>query len=682
MADLHKKYIGVIKWFHDRQRDADYGFIQHPKLGDIYFNSKNILAGQSMKKFDENEVVVFEERKSSRKKDSCEAYNVKLIENEEDITFLFSEFLILLSEKGNYSDYNLVQKKVFSSIQKLKTNIDETANSELHNLFFAFAEGIAFTFEKAKILINLARLLFPDYSSNLIAFIFSKLDKEILFLLWLEGTNENIDIEYAALKMRNSASEKMITQILTRCKESEKFDLILKVLSDLGQIDNLEKYKSTIQILDYCRKYSINKYERIIDLIIKNSPSNFRLDLWLRSFSDYYDFDEFAVHINGLSFEEQGRFFKKTINLIDKGLANLKIKDLNKIQIENIDYSLSIVIQALDDLAKAQVTKRETIFEIIAKQIKSPSDLLQVRGFFDECRGRCRAIVTGSENEDEGSSTREVQLDVTDKKPRFAVYCDGRKANVLCKTTGLEFWWCENNKCYKPSRELHSNEQWEQYSLWDFLRILKIEFREADYEILLNVINKVNRFLERIKCQSCNEILRPIKKTKYSFWGVSDFHCTNISCNENEVIYISHCLNGKCEGIIDSRDSVKCRIENHKDCGWYVCNFCNACCNSPQLAKRKWVYDNILHEEYPCHLIGHKDLGQLCCNKCGSTMSNSTNLTDEYPRILNWFIENKEINPHILKSGQRKDGKWWFTFAKNNLSVEEYRKKLSKLISI
>lgn len=63
-------------------------------------------------------------------------------------------------------------------------------------------------------------------------------------------------------------------------------------------------------------------------------------------------------------------------------------------------------------------------------------------------------------------------------------------------------------------------------------------------------------------------------------------------------------------------------------------------------------------------------------------MSNSTNLTDEYPRMLNWFIENKEINPHILKSGQRKDGKWWFTFAKNNLSVEEYRKKLSKLISI
>jgi hypothetical protein len=215
------------------------------------------------------------------------------------------------------------------------------------------------------------------------------------------------------------------------------------------------------------------------------------------------------------------------------------------------------------------------------------------------------------------------------------------------------------------------------------LHILKIEFKETDYEILLNVINKVNRFLEHLKCRSCKEILRPIKKTNYSFWGVSDFHCTNDGCSKKEeVIYISHCLNGKCEGIIDSRDSTRCRPENHEDCGWYVCNYCNACCNSPQLEKREWVYKNILHKDYPCHLVGHKDLGQLCCNKCGSIMNNSNKLTDEFPRMLNWFIENKDINPHILKSGQRKDGKWWFIFAKNNLSIDEYRKKLSKLISI
>ena len=83
--------------------------------------------------------------------------------------------------------------------------------------------------------------------------------------------------------------------------------------------------------------------------------------------------------MNELSLEKQVKFFKKTAKLMDEGLVVLNIEDFTKIQGDNIDYSLSIVLQALNDLAKAQVTKRETIFEIIAKQIKSPNDLLQIR---------------------------------------------------------------------------------------------------------------------------------------------------------------------------------------------------------------------------------------------------------------------------------------------------------------
>ena len=387
--------------------------------------------------------------------------------------------------------------------------------------------------------------------------------------------------------------------------------------------------------------------------------------------------------MNDLNVEKQVKFFKRTIKLIHEGLIVLNAVDLVRIQGDNIDYSLSIVIQAINDLAKARVTEKKTIFEIIAKQVKNPNELLQIKDFFDKCNGRYRAIVNQNDNSDNEDSTK-FQLKLADKKPRFAVICDGRKVEQLCKKTGLEYWWCENDKCYSLSRKLHNKEQWEQYSLWDCLYILKIKFDETHYEILLNVINKVNRFLEHLKCRGCNEILRPIGKTLYSFWGVSDFCCTNDNCKAKEKsIYISHCLNGKCNEIIDSRDNIKCNPEGgHPDCGWYVCNYCNACCNSPQLQKRQWVYENILDRPYPCHLVGHKDLGQLCCNKCGEVMSNNNQLTNEFPKVLNWFIENKDTNPYILKSGQREYGKWWFIFVKKKLSVDEYRKKISKLISI
>lgn len=683
MTEFEKKNIGVVKWFHDQQRDADYGFIQHSKLGDIYFNSKSIIEGQELEKFNENEVIVFEVRKSSRKKDSLEAHSVKLIKNENDIHFLFSEFLLLFSEKDVYSDYNLVQKNVFSSIQNLKKSTSEGINNELIKLFLDFIEGVSFTPAKARAIINLSKLLFQENYEKLTTLIFSKLDNETLFVFWLEGINEKINADYAAYKLKNTSNDSEISQIFYKCKRDEKLNLIVKLISDLKQIDELDKFNDAVKYLTYCKKYSDIDYEETINIVIENSLPNYKLNLWLDSFSEYYNFEEYINHVKDLTPDQQIIFFKKTIKLIHEGRSNLSVKDLSRIEGEKIDYTLIVIIHALNDLANEQVTKRETIFEIIAKQINNPNDLLQIRGFFDKCNGRCKAIVDEIKDAEGEIISKEVRYEVSDRKPRFAVYCDGRKAKTLCTNTGVEFWWCENNKCYKPSRELHNSQNWSQYSLWDLLHILNIRFREADYEILLNVINKVNRFLEHLKCRSCNEILRPAKKTNYSFWGVSDFHCTNDICDKKrDTIYISHCLNGKCEGIIDSRDSVKCSPESHADCGWYICNNCNACCNSPQLEKRKWVYENILSKAYPCHLIGHKDLGQICCNKCGSTMNDSEGLTSDFPKTLNWFIENKDTNTHIVKSGQRKDGKWWFTFAKKHLTVEEYRQKLNKLISI
>ncbi len=33
-----QKYIGLVKWFYNEARDANYGFVYHPKLGNLFFH--------------------------------------------------------------------------------------------------------------------------------------------------------------------------------------------------------------------------------------------------------------------------------------------------------------------------------------------------------------------------------------------------------------------------------------------------------------------------------------------------------------------------------------------------------------------------------------------------------------------------------------------------------------------
>ena len=414
--------------------------------------------------------------------------------------------------------------------------------------------------------------------------------------------------------------------------------------------------------------------------------------------------------------ESQKKYVKKVLSYIHSEKIELSVEDLTSLNLmdyetsklieqinhSHFDYSTSIILNVISELknhSKLETRKEEKqaqykIYDLILKQIKEPIDILQITGYFDECSGRCSISISNEQKNDEGVIiSRDIEYKRNEHhKPRFHPICDGRKAvskdtkePILSDDSKVEFWWCANQKCFKPSRELHNSSNWEKYTLLDFLTILKIDFKESDLEIYLNIINKANRFLKHLKCRECKHILYPKGKTQYAFYGVSNFVCKTEECSEhNKEIYLSHCLNGSCELEIDSRDSVKCKpsgIESDS-CGWYVCNNCNSCCSSPQLEKRKWVYDNILDKDYKCHLEGHRDLGIISCNKCGDSME--TNSTDifEFERILNWFIDNKEKSERVSKFGKNKFGKWWFLLKKGNYSYEQFKEKLNKYYQI
>ncbi|MBK9334021.1 MAG: cold shock domain-containing protein [Ignavibacteria bacterium] len=123
-----EKYLGLVKWFHDQARDANYGFIQHAKLGDLFFHERSIEKGQDIRSFRENAIVVFTAQESKKHKGKLEAVGVKYLDNETDLNFLFNHFLSILTEKSKYSDYNTIQKGVHLKISSI---LDRTTDKKI-----------------------------------------------------------------------------------------------------------------------------------------------------------------------------------------------------------------------------------------------------------------------------------------------------------------------------------------------------------------------------------------------------------------------------------------------------------------------------------------------------------------------------------------------------------------------
>ena len=718
MSDT-KKYIGLVKWFHDQARDANYGFIQHAKLGDLFFHERSIEQGQNICSFQENAIVVFAAQESKKHKDKLEAVSVKYLDTETDLNFLFSHFLSVLTEKGKYSDYNTIQKGVHLKI----TSILEKATDKgvVEQLFERFQNHVNRQLqteliedeEYLKGLLKVCKSFFPDNYNQISDRIEENISVELAHNLWLDSFIDTCQIGFIASFIL-SATEQTKRIIFGKCSEKDKSNIFFKVLYNFENIDTAPKLKIIKEFLKLSKEFAVEQHEKILTATINACPDYFKLNLWLEGYHETLDFNSYKLYMITLSPSDQKKFVKKVLKNIHEEKVNISVEDLTSLNVidfetsklaeevddSHLDYSTSVILNVISELQSQ--TKLETrkeanlaqhrIYDLILKQIKEPKDILQISGYFDECGGRCSVSVHEEKNEEGEVTTRNVTYNRNEhNKAKNHPICDGRKAvnkatkEPLLSDEKVEYWWCANQKCFKPSRELHNSTDWEKYSLLDFLTILKVDFKETDLEIYLNIINKANRFLKHLKCRECNHILYPKSKTQYAFYGVSNFSCKNESCSEQgKEIYLSHCLNGYCEMEIDSRDCVKCKPPgvDTESCGWYVCNFCHSCCNGQQLERRKWVYDNILHKEYKCHIKGHKDLGIVSCNKCGDSMESIEMNVIEYERILDWFMTNKDTSERIHKSGKNKMDKWWFVIKKGNDSYESFREKLNKYYQV
>lgn len=181
-------------------------------------------------------------------------------------------------------------------------------------------------------------------------------------------------------------------------------------------------------------------------------------------------------------------------------------------------------------------------------------------------------------------------------------YCEGRfwKVEKLHHSFSQEYknfnvYWCKGDVCYGRNDKCDINSF---YSAWGFLEIAKLFNLKIDHliiAILSGWANRINEIIHRLRCRVCNSILRPLTYNphKLGYYSTPVFACLNNCCSEyNNVIRITHCLNGKCRKILDSRDLKAC------DNGWLICDNedCKTCC--PVHFPRKNYFDKLV-EGYP-----------------------------------------------------------------------------------
>ncbi len=231
--------------------------------------------------------------------------------------------------------------------------------------------------------------------------------------------------------------------------------------------------------------------------------------------------------------------------------------------------------------------------------------------------------------------------------PNGIKFCEGRIANKKDARLDKSFWWCAGQPCLQhcETEHLTIDSDYNKLTLLDLLKIFKINVDENNnygfipngkYYQLISQINRFNRLLERLYCQGCDEILFPIESSNFGAYTVVRFSCHNNSCTEHGmVVYLNHCLDGKCNCIIDSRISKKC------DTGLYICSGCGGCCSHDMLNRRLTnlrTNGGLIHQQ----LIeavegkkGHQEKNEYFCYKCSGLM---TEIIDDIQFSPNYFM--------------------------------------------
>lgn len=359
------------------------------------------------------------------------------------------------------------------------------------------------------------------------------------------------------------------------------------------------------------------------------------VSLWYNDYINTIDIFQALECFQTFDDKDQFRFLQKTFSLIhlNKSLIATqlfsKFEDLASNPLINLNVRISLyVVNSLK--SDNRFINDKTIFELVSQRLnENVHELIKIDEMIDKCGGRVWKAISYNANYKEKwivtingheFPVKDSQINIygqnyslnqenksvcingiyynfkwTKKRNIFHVenygvpdgltFCDAVKSQFDDELKS-NFYWCCNSKCYDPCQRNYNAFQWKRYTLRDFITILGLPFDNDLYYRFVSVVNRVNRLLEKLKCNSCNKLMRDAATSEFAFYRVNTFHCSDSNCGEfHKTVYLTHCLNWRCLNIIDTR--VSKAFSN----GWYICDKCDNCCSQEKIDMR---YQNLL----------------------------------------------------------------------------------------
>lgn len=720
-----QRHLSKVIWFGTKT-GGEFGFIDFNKNENngVFFHKNQILNSSLSKlnKFTEDALVTFKVRESKKESGKLEAYDVSLIGDENDAYFLL-EFFFKTTQLSSIQTRTLsnIYERILELITQpdfikenkhlnlIKANLDslimldksslplalvliaKIIGSEDLDIFKKTIDAYISLYVDSRKTSSIKNLLseFSDYFEDkskafniTIEYLKSKNKHNIVhYLLWIDNLEDEIPLKYITENIF-LLNEKYEQGFLNNIKES----YYLTILNDLAHdfenqtlvFDSYTESKLFYQLL-----FQLDLHEHIPTFLLFTPPL-IKIDLILDEIINYFELDDYTSYLTIINENKQQLFIKRILNLIHTETLSFSLNQISQIKID--DYSSMVVIQLLNKLnTKEKITKyslKGDVLKLVADLVTDSSDLLALDGYFDLCTGRTKESARYTHNPETEKPVLEYyyekdKIEVISEQRQEPIICEGKLSKskndkINLSKGGRQFWWCRNLPCFDACRVIKEASDWKKYSILDFLNILKINYSNNDIELLYATINKVNRYLERLNCRDCKRVLKPVQDSRYGYDRVNTFSCDNSECHNEDQVYLTHCSNGRCDDVIDSRDVAQCPNN------WYICENCFACCAS------KIMYDrnqNLKINRQELNEIPDTHRGKLIfCPNCGDGLEykDPVQQAQEYKTMLETFekLANTYVKPSeqrlVGKYGTNKYGNKWFVTYKSYYSHKQY----------
>lgn len=358
VPELNERYVGLVKWFYDENRKANYGFIHHIKYGDLFFHERSIDKDQRIKDFVENKAVSFNIQPSARHSDKYEAFTVRLLSSEPNLTYLFQIFLDNLKTRDTYSDYKVLQKALHERISILfKSLTDIKTKKELIQDYLSFITKILLIYDNTdrKIILEgvlkVGKNLFNENYSEIADSICSLITDETAYDLWLNNYLPACPVTYATVVFLQTTLKEQVV-ILEKCFEDEKSNILFNVALQYEQNPSLCIPDQYYSLFDLTKKFIPSKLEALISLVETSLSIEVIYEIWLRNFTQSCPIN----YVTSILIQQDRKYQDKVLKRCNEQerleiLTKIAINFQNRQKVDDIQEHIILI-----ELSKAHIT--------------------------------------------------------------------------------------------------------------------------------------------------------------------------------------------------------------------------------------------------------------------------------------------------------------------------------------